>query len=139
MKITRIRSVAVHGPRTRAFGGVDRTALGPHAVSEHSIVFVETDAGITGFGEVCSVFKRRGRMLQVDLDLALAPAMLGEDPMRIAHVVRKLDAALDGSEEAKAGIEMALWDIKGKAFVIYWSWDGEDSWVRWSRIGHPVR
>ncbi|MEY4948206.1 MAG: LepB: signal peptidase [Pseudomonadota bacterium] len=30
-------------------------------------------------------------------------------------------------------------DIKGKAFVIYWSWDGEDSWVRWSRIGHPVR
>jgi muconate cycloisomerase len=118
MKITRIRSVAVHGPRTRAFGGVDRTALGPHAVSEHSIVFVETDAGVTGLGEVCSVFKRRGRMLQVDLDLALAPAMLGEDPRRIAHVVRKLDAALDGSEEAKAGIEMALWDIKGKALGV---------------------
>lgn len=25
--------------------------------------------------------------------------------------------------------------IKGKAFVIYWSWDGEDQWVRWGRIG----
>lgn len=25
--------------------------------------------------------------------------------------------------------------IKGKAFVIYWSWDGEDRWVRWDRIG----
>jgi len=118
MKITRVRSVAVHGPRTRAFGSVDRTALGPHAVSEHSIVFVETDAGITGLGEVCSVFKRRGRMLQVDRDLALAPAVLGEDPRRIAHVVRRLDAALDGSEEAKAGIEMALWDIKGKALGV---------------------
>jgi signal peptidase I len=29
-------------------------------------------------------------------------------------------------------------DIKGKAFVIYWSWDGDDSWVRWSRIGQLV-
>jgi signal peptidase I len=29
--------------------------------------------------------------------------------------------------------------IKGKAFVIYWSWDGEDTWVRWSRLGSLVR
>lgn len=25
--------------------------------------------------------------------------------------------------------------IKGKAFIIYWSWDGRDRWVRWERIG----
>jgi len=30
-------------------------------------------------------------------------------------------------------------NIKGKAFVIYWSWDGQDSWVRWSRLGSLVR
>ena len=30
-------------------------------------------------------------------------------------------------------------NIKGKALVIYWSWDGDDSWVRWSRIGSLVR
>lgn len=29
-------------------------------------------------------------------------------------------------------------DIKGKAFIIYWSWDGDDSWVRWARIGKLV-
>jgi signal peptidase I len=29
-------------------------------------------------------------------------------------------------------------DIKGKAFVIYWSWDGEDTWVRWWRLGNLV-
>ncbi|MBM4266886.1 MAG: signal peptidase I [Deltaproteobacteria bacterium] len=28
--------------------------------------------------------------------------------------------------------------IKGKAFIIYWSWDGVDTWVRWSRIGSLV-
>ena len=41
--------------------------------------------------------------------------MTGEDPRRIAHLVQKMDRALDGVEEAKAGIEMACWDILGKA------------------------
>jgi len=26
-------------------------------------------------------------------------------------------------------------DVKGKAFLIYWSWDGTDRWVRWERLG----
>lgn len=26
-------------------------------------------------------------------------------------------------------------DVQGKAFLIYWSWDGGDRWVRWERIG----
>ena len=29
-------------------------------------------------------------------------------------------------------------DVKGKAFLIYWSWDGEDRWVRWERIGELI-
>ncbi len=28
--------------------------------------------------------------------------------------------------------------IRGKAFLIYWSWDGADTWVRWSRIGRVI-
>jgi signal peptidase I len=28
--------------------------------------------------------------------------------------------------------------IKGKAFMIYWSWDGPNTWVRWNRIGHLI-
>ena len=26
--------------------------------------------------------------------------------------------------------------IRGKAFLIYWSWNGESHWPRWSRLGH---
>jgi len=26
--------------------------------------------------------------------------------------------------------------IRGKAFLIYWSWDGERHWLRWRRLGH---
>ena len=30
-------------------------------------------------------------------------------------------------------------DVKGKAFLIYWSWDGNDRWVRWDRVGDVIR
>ena len=29
--------------------------------------------------------------------------------------------------------------IKGRAFIVYWSWNGEESWVRWERIGKLIR
>ncbi len=115
MKITDIRCVPVLCSRKRAFGGVTKTALGPAAYSDYTIVFVETDASIIGLGEIDSVFKRRGSLLHHDLTTALVPAVVGEDPFRIAWIVQKMDRALDGVEEAKAGIEMALWDIVGKA------------------------
>jgi signal peptidase I len=31
-----------------------------------------------------------------------------------------------------------LQDVKGRALVIYWSWDGGDRWVRWERTGHLI-
>jgi len=30
-------------------------------------------------------------------------------------------------------------DVRGKAFLIYWSWDGADRWVRWERLGNLIR
>src|SRR3989344_2829439 len=29
--------------------------------------------------------------------------------------------------------------IKGKAFIIYWSWDGNEHWVRWKRFANIIR
>ena len=29
--------------------------------------------------------------------------------------------------------------VKGKAMIIYWSWDSEHFRVRWSRIGHLLK
>jgi muconate cycloisomerase len=115
MKITAVRTVVVWGPRRSAYGGAHRTALGAAVLSEHAIVFVDTYAGFTGIGEIASVFKRRGGLLARDVEAALAPAVIGEDPFRIAYLGQRMDRALDGVEEAKAGIEMALWDVVGKA------------------------
>ena len=30
-------------------------------------------------------------------------------------------------------------DVLGKALIIYWSWNHEDTWVRWGRIGTILR
>jgi signal peptidase I len=30
-------------------------------------------------------------------------------------------------------------DVRGKAFLIYWSWDGGDRWVRWERLASVIR
>jgi len=89
MRITKIETVVVYGPRKLAFGGAYRTALGGDTHSEHGLVFVRTDKDITGIGEIASVFTRRGRLLCREVDDRLGPALVGEDPFRINHLVRK--------------------------------------------------
>jgi signal peptidase I len=32
-----------------------------------------------------------------------------------------------------------LKDVMGKAFIIYWSWNRDDTWVRWDRLGMLIR
>jgi len=29
-------------------------------------------------------------------------------------------------------------ELRGEAFIIYWSWNGDDTWVRWNRIGDLI-
>ena len=82
MKITRVRTVPVWCPRRRAYGGVTRTALGAAAVSDYTIVFVETDAGVTGIGEVASVFKRRGAALRRDAGVLRKCRKASPSPLR---------------------------------------------------------
>jgi len=31
-----------------------------------------------------------------------------------------------------------LRDVRGKAFIIYWSWDSQGTTVRWGRLGHLI-
>ena len=44
----------------------------------------------------------------------------------------------DQSYDSRFWGPVPVGDIKGKALIIYWSWDGPDRWVRWERIGRLV-
>jgi L-alanine-DL-glutamate epimerase-like enolase superfamily enzyme len=77
----------------------------------------ETDEGITGYGEVSSAlyYYRLGPSHAYDINAYLGPALIGQDPLMIPALVDRMDQVLRGGRQAKSGVEMALWDIAGKA------------------------
>ena len=115
MKITAVETTPISVPRKRAYGAVPRTALGPADLSEHGLVQVHTDTGITGLGELASVFDRRGPQLCRDVDERLTPVLIDRDPLAITGTLREMERQLPDGQMAIAGVEMALWDIAGKA------------------------
>jgi galactonate dehydratase len=83
-------------------------------------VKVETDEGLTGWGEASLEWKTRGVVGCVD---DLAPLITGQDPRRIEHLYQIMSRqgffrlGVVGMS-ALSGIEQALWDIKGKALGV---------------------
>ncbi|RYH06497.1 galactonate dehydratase [Tropicimonas sp. IMCC6043] len=76
--------------------------------------------GLNGWGEATLEWKTRAVVGTVE---DLAPLIVGEDPMRIEHVVARMTRFSFwplGSigMSAASGIEQALWDIKGKALGV---------------------
>ncbi|MCJ7551956.1 MAG: galactonate dehydratase, partial [Anaerolineae bacterium] len=84
-----------------------------------SAVFVqiETDAGITGYGEATNHFLPQSSFGMLK---DLTPYLIGEDPERIEYLWqacfrRRFYRGGPATGAAISGIDMALWDIKGKA------------------------
>jgi len=113
MKITRVEAFPIHAPRAQRFAGA--RAVLTH--SDFALVSIETDEAITGYGEISSAlyYYRLGPSHAYDVKAYLGPALLGSDPLMIPSLVERMDRALSGGRQAKSGIEMALWDIAGKA------------------------
>jgi cis-L-3-hydroxyproline dehydratase len=115
MKITRIRAYRVELPL--AEGSYKWSGGKAVAVFDSTIVAVETDAGITGHGEVCPLgpFYLPAYASGVRAGLAeLGPHLLGGDPRQLGKLNRKMDAALQGHPYVKSGVDMACWDILGQ-------------------------
>ena len=115
MKITAVECTVIYARRRRAFGKAVVTGLGQAALSEYALVELKTDIGISGFGEIASVFDKKGTQLAAEVRDRLAPLLVGQDPMRIAALNAAMRTALSGSEPALAGVDIALHDLVGKA------------------------
>ena len=81
------------------------------------IVRIETNAGICGYGEAFG-WPTGGLIKKAILDRK--PILLGEDPTEVVLLVGRLSLSPFDNVGAKAisGIEMALWDITGKALGV---------------------
>jgi len=84
------------------------------------ILKLDTCAGIAGFGEAApwAVFTGTPEAAAAALHVHLRPHLLGADPFRTEALLRTADRTLVGHPEAKAALETALLDIKGKALGV---------------------
>jgi L-alanine-DL-glutamate epimerase-like enolase superfamily enzyme len=92
---------------------------------ETLVVKVHTDAGITGVGEVDSSSHVAKAIIEAPLShkiaRGLALCVVGQDPFEIEHLIyRMYEGSIfygrhGAAIQAMSGIEIALWDIAGKA------------------------
>lgn len=84
---------------------------------EAVVIAVETDADLTGWGEVCPIphyLPAYARGVVPALQ-ELAPVILGGDPVGAEALMAKAGAFLPRHVYAKSALDIALWDITGQA------------------------
>jgi D-galactarolactone cycloisomerase len=113
MKITNVRAHVLEAALSQPFANSlawkdTRTAL---------IVEIETDDGLTGWGESYGP----ARMIAAAVK-AIAPSLIGRDPLSTELLWQEIYSGQRGHGrkgvviDALSGIDIALWDIKGKHF-----------------------
>src|ERR1700677_2188389 len=116
MKITRILAYQVDLPLregsyswsgSRRIDGYDST-----------VVRIETDSGLVGYGEVCPLgptyLPAYAAGVRTGLK-ELAPHLLNHDPTEIGVISRLMEQRLKGHPYVKSAIDIACWDILGRA------------------------
>ena len=83
---------------------------------ETVVVAIDTDTGLTGWGEVCPIphyLPAYARGVAPAL-AEMAPVLVGADAPGPEAVMNRLDAFLPGHRYAKSALDIALWDVTGK-------------------------
>jgi len=116
MKIKRIRAYRVDLPLRE--GSYKWSGGKSVSIFDSTIVEIETDAGITGYGEACPLgpFYLPSYAHGVRAGLQeLGPHLIDRDPTQLHVLNRIMDSALKDHPYVKSPIDMACWDIFGKA------------------------
>lgn len=116
MKIARITAYRVELPLVE--GRYNWSGGKSVDVFDSTVVAVETDTGLSGYGEVCPLgpayLAAYAKGVRTGIK-QLGPQLLGADPRQLAALNRRMDAALKGHPYVKSALDMACWDILGKA------------------------
>ena len=87
-------------------------------VFDSTVVEVETDTGLIGYGEVCPLgpfyLPAYGPGVRAGI-LELAPHLIGMNATDLGPLNRMMDSALKEHAYVKSGIDMACWDLLGKS------------------------
>ncbi|MDD9923906.1 MAG: mandelate racemase [Boseongicola sp.] len=114
MKITRVSLWHVPLTSHEAYYMADGKAC---ETVETVVVALDTDDGFRGWGEVCPIphyLPAYARGVAPVLT-EIAPVLLGADPVGPDAVMARVDGWLQGHVYAKSALDIALWDLTGKA------------------------
>lgn len=116
MKITAIRAWQVDLPLKE---GRYSWSNGNYVeVFDSTVIAIETDGGITGYAECCPLgpvyLPAYAEGVRAGLR-QIGPSLMGLDPTNLGEINRRMDAALKGHPYVKSPIDIACWDILGKA------------------------
>ena len=122
MKIAAVQTHPVRIPLKPAYRMI--SALGKHWESNFVLVRLLTDDGLEGAGEASATVRWSGETVwgvQAVIDRVFAPLLVGRelDPLNPFATIEGIDLLLDQAAAhnwfAKSAIEMACWDVLGKA------------------------
>ena len=116
MKITGIKAYRVALPLHE--GTYKWSGGNSVAVLDSTVVAISTDAGITGYGEICPLGPAYLPAYAAGARIGiaeLAPGLLGEDPTTLTNLNRHMDQLMRGHPYVKSALDMACWDILGQA------------------------
>ena len=131
MKITAVEAIPLAATFEQMYGGIDKVPshmlypsanfanVGvPRSGQYTCLIRITTDDGLEGYGEAYGL--RDPRVSAAIVEHVLAPVLIGKDPLRTEALWQAMFALgafhTEGYQtQAMAGIDIALWDLKGKA------------------------
>lgn len=122
MKITGAEFYVVQLPKRREHTWASNTKL---SIGRHVLVRLQTDEGLAGWGESPALptwggpgGRYYGETAETVTHLGrdhLLPAIVGCDPVEMGVIHDRMDRAVKGNPYAKAAIDIACYDVAGKA------------------------
>jgi L-alanine-DL-glutamate epimerase-like enolase superfamily enzyme len=116
MKITQIKAYRVELPLHE--GSYKWSGGRSVDVFDSTVVAIHTDAGITGYGEICPLVPAYLPAYAAGARTGIAeiaPHLIGCDPTELSRINQRMDQSLRGHSYVKSALDMACWDILGKA------------------------
>ena len=117
MKIINIEAIPIPIPFTQGGNSTNFIAGDGHELG-HLLIKVETDEGITGYGEAFGF--NAIHTTKTAIDTLIAPLAMGRDPLQIETLMKELAVKnhilgrYGITMFALSGLDIALWDIAGK-------------------------
>ena len=116
MKISKIKvwqvDLPLHEGDYKWSGGKSVTTF------DSTVVGIETDQGVSGFGEVCPLgpvyLPSYAKGVRIGIE-ELGPSLIGENPLQLEKLNRRMDQVMKGHPYVKSALDMACWDLLGKA------------------------